>query len=38
MATPTHTQQNILSKMQEKSIELLNTRETLVYITQMWTN
>jgi len=38
MATPNNVQQNILDAMQQKSISLLRDRNTLLYITQMWSN
>ena len=31
-------QKNILDAMQQKAISLLRDRNTLIYITQMWTN
>ena len=38
MAAPNNVQQNILTAMQKIAIELLEVRNSLALLTQMWTN
>jgi hypothetical protein len=38
MAEPNNVQKNILTAMQNSAIQMLNLRNTLVYLTTMWTN